>query len=98
MDLMHISSRRREADIVYISDPGKYAAIPETRPASCRACIQCEQFWACFSCKWQESADGPVEFSHADVEGPGVIDCKIEAMTEDDIGHRLLLVTVYGYF
>ena len=50
---MHVGPRRREADIVYISNPGTYAPIPETMMASCRACIQYEQCWACFRCKRQ---------------------------------------------
>ena len=40
------------------------------------------------------AANGPVEFSHADRKCPDVIECKIEAMTEDDNGHKLLLITM----
>ena len=62
--------------------------------ASCRAFIQSEQCWACFSCKWQDSVNGLLEFSYADTKGPNVIGCKFEAIMENDDGHRLLLVTM----
>ncbi|KAK0513256.1 hypothetical protein JMJ35_004242 [Cladonia borealis] len=58
------------------------------------ACVQYDQYWACFNVKWQESVDEPAEFSLAITKGPGVVDCKVEVMTEDDNKHRLLLVTM----
>ena len=58
------------------------------------ACVQYGQYWACFNVKWQESVDGPAEFSSAITQGPGVVDCTVEVMTEDDNKHRLLLVTM----
>ena len=60
----------------------------------CSACAQYDNYWACFTGKWQEQAGRPVEFSYANKHGPGVIDSKIECLADDDNGHPLLLVTM----
>ena len=58
------------------------------------ACVQYDQDSASINCKWQESADEPVEFSDAVTKDPNVTDCTIEALAADNNGHRLLLVTM----
>ena len=58
------------------------------------ACVQYDQDWANFSVKWQESANQPIGFSHVVTKGPNIVDCKVEALANDNNGHRLLLVTM----
>ena len=58
------------------------------------ACVQWGHDWANFSVKWQESVEQPVEFSTVVTKGPNVVNCKVEALANDNNGHRLLLVTM----
>ena len=104
-DYIHVSGPGMYADNP-LPNPAEDAPVETLLPTTdedeirrwklvpCSACVQYENYYACFTGKWQEQPDRPIEFSCTDRKGPGVIESKMECIADDDNGNPLLLVTM----